>query len=586
MTTLDVHIDLMPEDSRLRRQVVHDSRNVNYRAIDVLNVRDSKIREVVHERKLPIFDQGSIGSCHDPATDILTADGWKPFRELTGSELLASVDPDTQRMIFERPTRIIAKHYSGDMHYVSGRSKDFAVTADHKMVVRPWDEARRTLGADYVFVDMQDVGWYAGLIACARHEDGDLRTSYTLPGVEHKTRPEQRVDREVSMAAWLRFLGIYLAEGTVLRQPGRYKVQIAAFKEREKTFARQVLADLGVHALELRDRFTFENKQVYAELTRLGLRGVKAGEKFVPRFVRDLAPGLIEQFLLGHWMSDGCESASGLISHYTSSPQLADDIQELNVLAGKWSTQSNRPPRTSVASDGRTIRGTCNEYRVSSTEKRTLSIERKNDVRVEHYEGPVYCAEVPTFHTLVTRRNGKVLISGNCTANAAYGMLSAGPLYDPKYKWNNEDTKQLYREETRLDESIIPGVWEPTDTGSTGQYAMIALQKRGLIKNYAWCFGLTEVLLTLQVQPVCIGIRWYQSMSDDVLVNGVMTVNTRSRALGGHEIVLDAVDPHLKMVRFANSWSTSWGHKGYGWFKYADLDALLKNQGDAVTGIR
>ena len=35
------------------------------------------------------------------------------------------------------------------------------------------------------------------------------------------------------------------------------------------------------------------------------------------------------------------------------------------------------------------------------------------------YHGMVYCAEVPTYHTLITMRNGKILISGNCSGDRA-----------------------------------------------------------------------------------------------------------------------------------------------------------------------
>ena len=35
------------------------------------------------------------------------------------------------------------------------------------------------------------------------------------------------------------------------------------------------------------------------------------------------------------------------------------------------------------------------------------------------YNGMVYCAEVPTYHTLVTKKNEKILISGNCSGDPA-----------------------------------------------------------------------------------------------------------------------------------------------------------------------
>lgn len=37
----------------------------------------------------------------------------------------------------------------------------------------------------------------------------------------------------------------------------------------------------------------------------------------------------------------------------------------------------------------------------------------------EEYDGYVYCAEVPTYHTLITRYNGCILLSGNCSGDPA-----------------------------------------------------------------------------------------------------------------------------------------------------------------------
>jgi hypothetical protein len=62
--------------------------------------------------------------------------------------------------------------------------------------------------------------------------------------------------------------------------------------------------------------------------------------------------------------------------------------------------------------DGRVVKGKFPEYRISVCEKKNLSIERKKILFNELYEGMVYTAKMPTYHTLVTRRNKKILISG------------------------------------------------------------------------------------------------------------------------------------------------------------------------------
>jgi len=46
-------------------------------------------------------------------------------------------------------------------------------------------------------------------------------------------------------------------------------------------------------------------------------------------------------------------------------------------------------------------------------EKDVMECDNRRHIHHEHYKGKVYCAKVPSYHTLVTRRNGFILVSGN-----------------------------------------------------------------------------------------------------------------------------------------------------------------------------
>ena len=97
-------------------------------------------------------------------------------------------------------------------------------------------------------------------------------------------------------------------------------------------------------------------------------------------------------------------------------------MQLLIFLSGKYSTITERPPKKSIIR-GKEIIGKYPEYRISECEKINLSIDKKEHIRTTEYNGNVYCAEVPTYHTLVTRRNRKILISGNCTGFAGVAAV-------------------------------------------------------------------------------------------------------------------------------------------------------------------
>ena len=53
---------------------------------------------------------------------------------------LATVDPISTEITFERPVRVITQHYGVSMKSDTS-SKAFAVTADHRMLVRRWNRS-------------------------------------------------------------------------------------------------------------------------------------------------------------------------------------------------------------------------------------------------------------------------------------------------------------------------------------------------------------------------------------------------------------------------------------------------------------
>jgi hypothetical protein len=538
--------------------------------------------------------QGQVGACHDSLTEVLTNNGWKLFSVVQPGDTLASVDPSTRRLVYERPAKMIAYRYSGDMYYGRHAALDFAVTPDHKMLVRGWDGKAGTLKTDFGLVPMKDLSWYSGLVNKIDYAGANQADYFALPGVEHTRRP-QREEKRIPMHTWLRFLGIYLAEGTMLKSKttkDAYKFQLAACKEREKEFIRGLLKGMGIGFLELPDRFTFQNKQLFSAMSALGMFEIKAPWKFVPRFVFDLPAGQILELLLGHFMGDGCARENGQ-SHYTTSVQLASDLQTLAILAGKWATVSVRMPRVQRhLVKGRIIRGTFPEYRVSVWASDTLSIDKKKCVTVRHYEGMVYCAEMPTHHTLVTRRGGKVLVSGNCTGCATASMITNlfGRLA-PTARWDPSPLF-LYYKAREMDGLHFE------DGGAHLRSMMKVLQKVGVapmsvhstmtdwrqapsaeavtvaswlkIRDYQRILvgpdAPLEMMRTLHQEqlPLVIAVQVYANVnSSAVRYYGDIPLPAPGEAsVGAHAMMCDGYDAEKQRFYGWNSWGRTWGMGG------------------------
>jgi hypothetical protein len=191
---------------------------------------------------------------------------------------------------------------------------------------------------------------------------------------------------------------------------------------------------------------------------------------------------------------------------------------------------------------------------------------------------------------------------GSCTGNAGTGLLatdsagriapttvfvtaagaaaSHGLFLNASYVLDEAFAVKLYSLATILDG--VSGQYPPTDTGSSGVGVGKALKALGLAAGYTHAFSVAALNSALQTGPVMIGIEWYNSMFDPA-ADGRIPVTKSSGVAGGHEIALTAFDAATDEYRIDNSWGTSWGVAGSGFFSVSDLTYLLSQQGDVTV---
>lgn len=164
---------------------------------------------------------------------------------------------------------------------------------------------------------------------------------------------------------------------------------------------------------------------------------------------------------------------------------------------------------------------------------------------------------------------------GACVGFGWSHYLASRPKEEPNI--TNSFAVKLYTDAKKVDE------WPGENYDGTSVIAGAKVTKTdAYIKEYRWAFGLDDVILTLgRVSPVVLGINWYDDMFNPDPKTGIITVT--GALAGGHCIVANGVNISKKLVRLHNSWGKGWGKSGECYISFADLDKLLKQDGEACV---
>lgn len=373
-----------------------------------------------------------FGGCYDSKTEVLTRRGWIAFPEATDGDEFASLDPVTQQVEWLRPKRLIREPYDGPMiHFKTGRV-DLLVTPDHNMYVRRRSKQKFELvPAKECPTQFKVQKHSAGLSDFSKPMAGFLLPSQTV-GTSHghfRELPAMHIPWEV----WLPFFGLWLAQGYASR------IRCNGGVSNSIGVVHPVVADVQAIMRLLSPYFNarwnaksgrilINDKRLCMYLRQFG----KAPDKYVPAEIKALPPEDIRLFLEWYRRGDG-DRTEDRFRLYTSSKQLADDVQECALYAGWAADIVTRPPRSGAVYKGRTITGHHPSYVISVLRCQiTPEVCNRNNRRPRSVVAPVrrmvYCVELPKNHTLYVRRNGKAVWCGNSrTWDAlAWGIRMAG----------------------------------------------------------------------------------------------------------------------------------------------------------------
>ena len=328
-------------------------------------------------------------ACHDDQTDVLTDQGWKRFADLDGSERLLTMDAQTHEAYYDKPVKLVSKPYSGPMHYYSAKGLNYAVTPDHTML---YGQRKHGKPLDWRTQERQEIATWSN--KCVK-----------------KVIDWTQSDDPALTDDWLTFLGWFGSEGSINKDLTRVCITQSAEREAyQRIFA--LCERLGFNPKKHGDHVLINSTKLARELAQWGRTQLV---RRVPDFVRNASARQIGVYLDAYAEGDGYWHGTREVI-YTSSPQMADDLQELILKTGMPSVVSKRElaGKQTTFPDGHVATSSVDGYVVTRPYRSSNAKMYNENEQVSHYEGMVYCATMPKDHLLFTRRNGYTMWSGNC----------------------------------------------------------------------------------------------------------------------------------------------------------------------------
>lgn len=343
-----------------------------------------------------------LWDCLSTDTEILAPDGWKKWSQVQRGDTVWALDTETDTLVPSRVLEVGVRLVKPGERLlrINGQQHDICTTEGHRFYMKYKDPTRGYQLSKYIVRHGRDIA--------AR------RSPYLLPfSAEPSVQPPgvDLTDDELRFIAW------FMTDGTMNR--GK-TVVISQSVNKYVDHIRSLLGRLG---MDWREYTRPAGDVGYGNASELitfcipegigqGARHRDGWAKFAPYLDKDLAPALMkmdkrqfelfwEELLLG----DGSLQVRVL---WTVRPLLVDRLQQMAVERGLYTHYG-----FSELPSGKTA------FRLGIGERRLIQ-SRPGDPRSAKHElvvpepgTMVWCAT--TEHgTLVTRRNGKVVILGNC----------------------------------------------------------------------------------------------------------------------------------------------------------------------------
>jgi very-short-patch-repair endonuclease len=367
-------------------------------------------------------------SCHSEDTLTLTDSGFKKYDQITEKDKIACYNPKTNKIEYHHYKNKYVYDYNNKMVHFKNNMMDILVTPNHRMWTRKRDKC------NFEFINASDVARRSYFLNRVDGFDGDYIKNITIGSETY------------SIYDFCQMIGWYISEGTTS-------------EEKRKNRTRKITT-LNIHQSkngyreEINSLFNtmfkthYETEKaicVYKPDLAKWLKENCGGHSYVkqiPTWIKNLDSSCLQVLLDAYVHGDGSycnkdkfgKKSEKHIVIYTSSDQLANDIEEISFKCGYSIIRNIRTKEQ--CSKGRFNK---NGYEfITKKDQHIIYLSKgrkgkevildsrdkryyKKEIQSIDYSGKVYCFTVP-FGLFVTKRNDKITIQGNSYASAQVGV--------------------------------------------------------------------------------------------------------------------------------------------------------------------
>lgn len=270
-------------------------------------------------------------------TEVFTDEGWKKHGEIN-NERIAMYDVHSNTMSFEISLSYHSEPYNGKMIEFSNHAgNSIIVSSNHKMLVQNHKDQLKFRDANNLLntckrADTAITAPFKNTYTCD--------PTYKLPKSTKEFNGHTPISEEtnIPIEVWFEFLGYFLSEGGRQNDPSNSNHQVT-FAQKDNEYSAKMetcFKKIGLHFSKSNKdlhRWTFNRKQLWEEL---GQFGSYAHMKKIPRKYFKYPNECLKQLADGMLLGDGSIDARDghYDNYYSSSPQLANNFQELVTLLG------------------------------------------------------------------------------------------------------------------------------------------------------------------------------------------------------------------------------------------------------------